>query len=225
KGARLESNETLDSNQAPFPPRTSATATLAQLAGVPGFNVAEGLAMLNGRADKYVELLHRFVEMHADDMTRLADSLGAQDAATAVRLAHTLKGTGATLGAVRLAEQAARLQQMLKDNPHADPADASLRAAMDAVSHEILAVAAALPPPPVAAPADADVVPLDPQTLRQVLDELDSLLMQSDTAAVGLFKEHAAALRATLGAPCDELARRIGSFDFDAARETLHGLR
>ncbi|MDO9602255.1 MAG: response regulator, partial [Rhodocyclaceae bacterium] len=207
KGAWFESNETLDSNQAPFPPRTSATATLAQLAGVPGFNVAEGLAMLNGRADKYVELLHRFVEMHADDMTRLADSLGAQDAATAVRLAHTLKGTGATLGAVRLAEQAACLQQMLKDNPHADPADASLRAAMDAVSHEIMAVAAALPPPPVAAPADADVVPFDPQTLRQVLDELDSLLMQSDTAAVGLFKEHAAALRATLGAPCDELAR------------------
>ncbi len=58
-----------------------------------------------------------------------------------------------------------------------------------------------------------------------LLDELDSLLTQSDAAAVGLFKDHAAALRAALGAPCDELARQIGKFDLDAARETLRALR
>ncbi|MDO8958126.1 MAG: response regulator, partial [Rhodocyclaceae bacterium] len=225
KGARLELNEALNSNQAPFSSRALATATLAKLSGVPGLDVAQGLTMLNGRADKYVELLHRFVQLHADDMTRLVDSLAAHDAVTALRLAHTLKGTGATLGAVRLAEKAARLQQMLKDDPQADPADTSLRAAMDAVSHELLAVAAALPPPPVAASADAEVAPLDPQTLRQVLDELDSLLAQSDAAATALFDEHAAALRATLGAPCDEIARQIGRFDFDAALASLRELR
>jgi len=86
-------------------------------------------------------------------------------------------------------------------------------------------VAAALPPPPVAPPPDADVMPLDPQTLRQVLDELDSLLAQSDAAATRLFEDHAAALRTTLGVPCDELARQIGRFDFDAALVSLRALR
>jgi two-component system sensor histidine kinase/response regulator len=84
----------------PAPAGTSATEhALARLAVVPGMNVAQGLLVLRGKTDKYLDTLHRFVESHVDDMMQLDASLAAGDHATARRLAHTLKGTGATLGA------------------------------------------------------------------------------------------------------------------------------
>jgi hypothetical protein len=58
-----------------------------------------------------------------------------------------------------------------------------------------------------------------------VLDELDALLAQSDTAAFALFKLRAASLQQALGAPCAALAHQLERFDFAAARETLQGMR
>jgi HPt (histidine-containing phosphotransfer) domain-containing protein len=197
--------------------------TLAQLAGVPGLDVARGLDALRGNAEKYLELLGRFVEFHAADMTRVAESLAAGEHDTAQRLAHTIKGTGATLGAVRLAELAGRLEKMLGANRVAPRDDPAINAAMLAVSQEMLTLAAALPLPP--APPAVDAAPLDPETLRQVLDELDSLLTRGDTAVIDLFQKHAAALRASLGAPLDALARQLDNYDFELALQTLHALR
>ncbi|MDO8251191.1 MAG: hypothetical protein Q7T78_15930, partial [Rhodoferax sp.] len=89
---------------------------------------------------------------------------------------------------------------------------------------ELMALAAALPPSPAACPA-ADTTPTDPATLRAVLDELDTLLAQSDTAAITHFQAHAALLRAALGQPCESLARQITQFAFDTARATLRAMR
>ena len=70
-----------------------------------------------------------------------------------------------------------------------------------------------------------DAAPLDQEALRAVLEQLDALLAQSDTAAMALFDQHAAALRGALGAPGEQLGRAIGRFDFQAARKTLRALR
>ena len=197
--------------------------TLAQLASVPGLDVARGLDVLRGNVDKYLELLGRFVELHAGDMTRMAESLAAGEHDTAQRLAHTIKGTGATLGAVRLGELAGRLEKMFRAKLVAPRDDPAIKAAMAAVNQEFLTLAAALPSPTVAPVADA--APLDPQTLRQVLDELDRLLSQNDAAAAELFHKHAAALRASLGAPLDVFVRQLSNYDFELALQTLHALR
>jgi HPt (histidine-containing phosphotransfer) domain-containing protein len=235
KGARLELTEALNSNQAPFSsvpatghsvppaPTFQQEVTLAQLASVPGLDVARGLDVLRGNVEKYLELLGRFVELHAADMTRVADSLSAGDHDTAQRLAHTIKGTGGTLGAEHLAADAGRLEKMLKANLDAPLDDPEIKAAMAAVSQEMLTLAAALPSPPDTPEADAE--PLDPETLSQVLDELDSLLTQSDAAAIELFRKHAASLRASLGAPFDAFARQLGNYDFELALQTLQALR
>ncbi len=203
---------------------TSAEAALARLASVPGLNVDRGLAVLRGKAAKYLDLLSRFVESHADDMTRLAASLAEDDPATAQRLAHTLKGSAATLGAERLAKMAQGLEARLRK-----PRDASIRndeicAEMEAINLEITALAAALPPLPVP-PAPADTTPPDPEVLRRMLDELEALLALNDAAAIALLADYSAPLRAALGLPFDELARRIRQFDFETAQELLHSLR
>jgi PAS domain S-box-containing protein len=65
----------------------------------------------------------------------------------------------------------------------------------------------------------------DRQALRAMLDELDSLLAQSDTAAITHFQAHADVLRAALGPPCEPLGRQIKAFAFDAALVSLRAQR
>jgi len=203
--------------------RTSATkAALARLAGAPGLDAARGVAALRGNSGKYLGLLGDFVAAHADDMTRLAASLAAGDHAAARRLAHTLKGTSATLGADRLAEQAARLEKMLPAGAKRKIRAAALQPEMDAINRELMALAAVLPPP---SPAAANATPLGKEALRALLEQLDALLAQSDTAAMALFEQHAAALGAALGAQGEQLGREIARFEFAAARESLRGAR
>jgi CheY-like chemotaxis protein/HPt (histidine-containing phosphotransfer) domain-containing protein len=197
-------------------------AALERLAGVPGLDVARGVAVLGGNAAMYLDLLGGFVTSHAEDMTRLAASLDAGDHDTARRLAHTLKGTAATLRADRLAEHAGRVQQMLPMGAEWKILPEVLRLEMDAINLELMAIAAALPPPTY---PPADAAPLDKEALRAVLDQLDALLAQSDTAAMALFDQHAAGLRTALGTQGEQLGRAIGRFEFEAARSSLRAAR
>ena len=213
---------------------TENNLDLARLAQVPGMNVTRGLAALRGKADKYLDLLGRFVDSHVDDMTLLGASLADGDHATALRLAHTLKGTGATLGADRLAGMAAHLEGLLRATPEITfderasrpaflPSD-EIQLGMEAISLELNLLAAALPLHPTAPPATHSQ-PLDTKALKAVLDQLDVLLAQSDTAALSLFADHATTLSSAFGPPGEELARQIKQFDFAAAHQTLRALR
>jgi two-component system sensor histidine kinase/response regulator len=203
----------------PPPFGTATQAALTRLASVPGFNAESGLAMLRGHAHKYLEFLGRFIAAQVPNLGVIGDSLAAGDSATAARLAHTIKGTGATLGAESLSEVAGYLERMLATNPAASLADPAVSAALDKLGGEIMALAAALQSPAVAGPVA--VPPPAPQALRQILDELNLLLMQSDAAAISLLQRHTATLRAALGTPFEALARQVNNFDFDTAHKTL----
>jgi two-component system sensor histidine kinase/response regulator len=136
---------------APDPPAGEAVDTvLARVAGIPEMDAQRGVAVLRGNAGKYLDLLRRFVESHADDMRQLTASLEVGDHDTARRIAHTLKGTGATLGANRLAAAATRLEAILRSAPEAATPEAGMRAEMAAemaaVTRELGVLMAALSP-------------------------------------------------------------------------------
>jgi PAS domain S-box-containing protein len=198
-------------------------AVLARLAQVPGLDLARGLAMLRGQAGKYIEMLGRFVLLHAGDMAQLQARHAAGDLATARRLAHSLKGTGATLGVDAVAAPAARLEATLRAGMAHGVAGEALHTDMQAIGQALAALAQVLPPPP-SVTALPQAAPLGTQALRALLGELQGLLEHSDTAALALFEAHAAALRASLGPPCETLARQISQFDFEAAGRTLRPL-
>jgi hypothetical protein len=61
--------------------------------------------------------------------------------------------------------------------------------------------------------------------MRVILDELDALLVQSNTAAITLLDRHDTLLRPILGSQFDELARLIRQFNFEKAHEILQILR
>jgi two-component system, sensor histidine kinase and response regulator len=195
-----------------------ANPSLTRLANIPGINVERGLAALHGKSGKYLDLLHRFIEFHADDMTRLCACLIENDPQAARRLAHSIKGTAATLGVERLAELAGGLEQRLRAEQNIACID--IRTETEAINLEIADIKAALPERTVSAQHT-----VDQETLTALLDELDTLLEQSDSAAIALLEENAATLQTSSAQPLAELARQIRQFDFSVARETLRIFR
>ncbi|MBL8490322.1 MAG: response regulator [Rhodocyclaceae bacterium] len=101
------------------PPAAEADAgvgvVLGRLAAIPGVDTARGIAVVRGRAARYVELLGRLIESHANDMVRLRQTIATGDVVTAIRTAHSLKGAAATLGADGLAAAARSLEQALRE--------------------------------------------------------------------------------------------------------------
>jgi CheY-like chemotaxis protein len=208
---------------APTTEKTALTASLERLAGLPGLNVEQGLSMMRGNSAKYLDLLRRFADHHADDMAALQASLDAGDQTTALRLAHTLKGAAATLGANRLARMARDLEEILHAETNSEGVESRLLLQMTAIRLEFPQLSAALPP--VAAVGADATAARDRATLQSLLDTLEGLLEQGDTASIELLDTHGDSFRLALGVDFDKLASDIRRFAFDDALNSLRALR
>jgi HPt (histidine-containing phosphotransfer) domain-containing protein len=203
----------------------AAVDVLAGLRSRPGVNVTRGLALLRGNVSKYVSLVAKFVQLHANDSAQLSTCLADSDHQTARHLAHKLKGTAGNLGFDSLSEAAGRLDSLLRVNSGVSISAYEVRSALAAIDSDMLALAAALPAQSVASEDGGDTAPPNPNTLEAALDELDLLLAHNDVAAILLAERHASFFRASLGLPWEELARQVKKFEFATARSMLLALR
>ncbi len=76
-----------------------------------GFDTAAGIANCGGSENLYRRMLGKFREQQAGFSDEFRQALSSGDQETATRLAHTLKGLAATLGATDLQHQAMELEQ------------------------------------------------------------------------------------------------------------------
>src|ERR1700746_3199911 len=75
---------------------------------IPGIDTETGIKRTGGYRQKYVLLLRRFADSQVGAVGEIRAALKAQDSATAQRIAHSLKGAAANLGANALATAAGR---------------------------------------------------------------------------------------------------------------------
>lgn len=207
----------------PTAPDLGMENALSRLDILPGLNLSYGLAMLRGNAEKYLNLLAQFVDLHAADMTQLGLSLGKADLIKARLSVHTLKGAAATLGLEHMALVAQRMERALHQHQEAVLADAAFRADMDAVKLEFTQLTAALPIKPLREPPPP-AQPLDPQSQMALLAEMDALLVLGDASALSFFEQQAPQLCAALGSSCGALSQQIKRFEFETAHQTLQAL-
>ena len=104
-----------------LPAQRSPTQILARLADDPGMDVRRGLIALRGKHDKLISLLRSMANSHRDDMELLEARLREGEHAEARRIAHTLTGVAATLGANALAEAARAVDESLREKPGLSP--------------------------------------------------------------------------------------------------------
>ena len=201
-------------------PAADTSMGVPRLAAIPGLDAARGLARVRGQMGKYLGLLRIFAKSHADDMARAAELLAAGRVQEARRLAHTLKGVTATLGAHRVAELTGRLEVVLG----MQPVPGSCETLIGEIGRELSALQAAISGLPDAEQPAADTAPPDPIRLRTVVAELEATLAEDNTRAGQLVSENSSLLRAAFGESFDDLAHEVEKFDFEAALETLRAL-
>lgn len=114
------------------------------IAAIPGLDLTAGLRSVGDRKATYERLLRLFVSSHEQAFFSLRHFLVEGDAGEARRLVHSLKGSAATLGAIKLREAAAELEKAILGEQDSQEIDRLI--SLTEVEHEtLLAAIRALP--------------------------------------------------------------------------------
>ena len=205
---------------APTPLALDAAQRIANLlAAVPGIDIQAGLGAMNGKIARYINLLEKYIERHADDVTQMQELLASGDCSTALRLAHTLKGVTGTLGLTRTQLASASLEQALREaappsryGPLIDELSAAHLAQIDDLRRTLAQSSA---------PAIALSPAISPASLQALLRRLLPLLADDDIASNEVAQGSSAELGALLGDNYASFNRSLESFDFPAALALL----
>ena len=90
-------------SQGPTIDSESTPRSSLDLSSLHGINITSGISNVAGNEILYLDLLRRFVAKYRNSHMELPELLTAFDTESAARLAHTIKGVAANLGALRLA--------------------------------------------------------------------------------------------------------------------------
>ena len=168
----------------------------------------------------YESLLRQFTRDHLDADHRVRRLLASGERLAAVRLAHTLKGSAGTLGAVRLQFRAAALESVLCRPDK--PADAALGDFAEALTE----VRAGLELWQAGRGGDGEAAgPRVPQRdPAELAPQLDALIADHDTGALALAEQLVAAYAgASLEPQLRELTQAVRNYDFPRAAALLRG--
>jgi PAS domain S-box-containing protein len=208
-----------------LPPVTAKTATSADaaseagLAGIPGLDVKAGLRAVRGKMGSYRRLLGNFAETHDGDFSRIQQCIADGNHEEALRLAHSLKGVAATLGAHDVQQTALALELALKENPQAAPVGRLIEQV--AVAYRSLCRALAELQETPALPVEQGI----PGSAGELIAELRRLLDEGEISVQELVRMQAPILRGALGAHYPAFERKVSSFEFEGALELLERIR
>ena|GEM_PF-3101819 len=93
-----------------------AGETQGGLRDQPGISIAQGLKYINGNEKLFVMLLKKFPAQFQNAAAEITSFLAEGKIEDASRIAHSVKGSGSTLGMAELASAAAALEQSIKNS-------------------------------------------------------------------------------------------------------------
>ena len=163
------------------------------------------------------DLLHHFADSTRDDVAAIADMLAAGDDASALGLAHRLKGTAGTVGATAIQDAATVFETALRAGQ--DPAAAL--ASLHAIHADALELIARLP-----SRRHEELIGRqpDPRVAHQILHEIRTLVGNGLIVAPGQLESLAAALSGQQRALYRDLLHHLDRFDYRAAGHCLGSL-
>jgi two-component system sensor histidine kinase/response regulator len=197
-------------------PRSEAAAPPPELADIEGLDSQFGLQAVRGRVDSYCRLLAKFTENHADDFVRIRQNLAEGKVDEARRLAHSLKGVSATLGAVAIHRASVALEEAIKAGwniAQIEPLIDNTAKVYAALREQLVRLAQPhrVNPEIGNAPATAALI----ERIRREL-QLGEISVQE------LVNQQASTLRMVFGIRYPEFERLVASFDFESALACLN---
>ena len=183
---------------------------------IKGLDMALALRRMLGKKSLYLSLLRIFLAEHKDAGVDIRRALKTNDWETAVLLAHTIKGVSGNIGATRLQERAADLEQAIKNHVSRKKLNALLLSFETALAEVITDLELKLP-----AVKSAVSVVVEREKLAAICRDLTTLLKNDDPKAGNLFNANSDLLRAAFPDEFSSMEKAIKSFDFDNALAAL----
>jgi two-component system sensor histidine kinase/response regulator len=210
--------------------REAATADSATYAvradgvpDIPGLDLKNALARVGGSAQLLRKLIVRFGDTQADVMERIKRAMENNEAETATREAHTVKGLAGTIGATAVAERAGLVENLLKrgENEGLGEALDAMEAELKDLLRRIAAVAGGAE---TVAPETASLPPaaVDKEALKTRMRVLAVKLAELDAEAGDLVEGLEGPLGALgQGQAAKRLLKQVAEYDYDAAQVQL----
>jgi CheY-like chemotaxis protein len=98
------------------PIATDVTPWVGRLQNVAGLDIQLGLSQTRGNTDRYRLMLLAFLKSHGHEPVELANALAANNWVAVKEVVHSLKVSGASIGALRVSEVATSLDTALRKN-------------------------------------------------------------------------------------------------------------
>ncbi len=201
---------------APDSGNAQAAPIAGGLANIPGLDSEFGLQTVRGKVDTYKRLLGKFAENHLDDFARIRTCLTNGERDEARRLAHSLKGAAATLGAVAVQKAAAALEAAIREEQDGATVGALIeRTATDytTLSRHLQTLLA-----DSETAAGQTAVGTD---CRVILEKIEKELREGDISVQESVRQNAASLRQALGDRYTLFERFVSAFAFEEALALL----
>ncbi len=182
---------------------------------IEGVDSTAAIRRMLGSSEFYLSTLRKFCSLQAAMPAATRAALNADDWATAHRLAHTLKGVSATIGANFLAKSAAQLEKMTRDKAPRPEVSSQLNVVENTLQQLIAAIQAQLP---------ASNVPavIDQQTGSALAGHLAMMLVENNPAVMEWMEINSAALSSALPpSKVLEIEAAVRAFDLDDALRLL----
>jgi CheY-like chemotaxis protein/ElaB/YqjD/DUF883 family membrane-anchored ribosome-binding protein len=184
---------------------------------LPGIDMVTALKRMRGNRSLYLKLLRTFHKDYHDVANKIRSLLENGDTETALRLAHTIKGTGDNLGINDLHEISKTLEMTLKAGDNITPEQ--LTELEETVSNVMQILASLNNEEPET--EDFTHNKTDIAALKTLLPELEKFLAESDFQAAELLPNIKCNLSSDLQPLCHQLEEQIDDYDFEKAQETL----
>ncbi len=189
-----------------------------------GIDINAGLQRVRGNPKLFRKLLEEFYIDHGGDISAIHDALEQGDNNTAQRLAHTIKGVAATIGASELNIKANNLESAINQGQLDNVTE--LLEQLSLAMSPVLEGLSILAPTTEKAVTVEKVELLSPQEINQIFDELTKMLEEMDPDS----EEKVAEMITQFGNQVDlqsmkRLARHVSGFEFEEALELLVEVR
>ena len=189
---------------------------------LPGIDTQGSIMRMAGNEGLYLTLLQRFVQSYGNSVVDIEAAFAARDYPLAERLAHTLKGVGASIGAIALQEVSGQLEYAFKLRN--DQMIQPLLAPLTAVLAETRQTLMVIMPAEETAAGGAEVV-VTKGEVQPLMRTLHALLADDDGEAIDYLDEIWEQLTAVLDRDgLTALQSSVQSFEFEQAVIDLEAL-
>jgi len=190
---------------------------------LPGFDIQRGISQVGGNEILFAKLLREFLIDHEDDIAKMKHAADHEDYEKGQRLAHTLKGLGGTIGAVRLSRVSEVLETAFKEKS-LDALETSLPEFNLAMTEIITGLEQNFSGESIQDNTESDFETAD---IFESVEQLEKMLEEMDPEA----EELAIQLKQVLGKSpelkreASTLVKQVGGFEFEEAQGTLDSLK